>query len=538
MNQRNLLKCLLITFLSQLSLTSQYSIASTQEPDKLDALLYMFGGGNPKETQEGYQIVDGDVVVPLLRDETNDILAGRKAITDSVLYWPSGEIPYTFHHSVSDVERKAILTGMNHWENETCIRFREATAKDYFLIRFRTDQPGCWSLVGRQYSRFQKGQDVSIGKGCAQWTTVAHEIGHVIGFFHEQSRSDRDKAIHINWENVEKGFYLQFQKEEDENFGVPYDYTSVMQYPSWAFSKDVLNKNTIVTMDPKYQRILGINRGLTFRDKKMVNHLYSCDRDCHNLSEYQCLNGGYLKPGKAGENCTCECPPNTNGSSCQNVITSDYYEPLFPLPCGGNVTLPGYISTPGYPGRRNPHESCVWDIQAPLGIRVELEILDFDFAPRSKSLNKRLFGKCVNESVEIRVKDDYHGEIYCGTDLEPGNKLISEKNRLLIMINADNSMTGKGFKANVRFIGKNGENSIIPSTTYPPIKATSNPPFIPEPKNTTPKPFSTTTIVPKVNKINEITFKPKDIEEIWNRIKSIQQGKIVKVIKPKVGPKI
>lgn len=70
--------------------------------------------------------------------------------------------------AVSDVERKAILTGMNHWENETCIRFREATAKDYFLIRFRTDQPGCWSLVGRQYSRFQKGQDVSIGKGCAQ----------------------------------------------------------------------------------------------------------------------------------------------------------------------------------------------------------------------------------------------------------------------------------------------------------------------------------------------------------------------------------
>lgn len=68
----------------------------------------------------------------------------------------------------------------------------------------------------------------------SQLHVVAHEIGHVVGFFHEQSRNDRDDAIIINWENVEDGYELQFKKEEDVNFGYQYDYSSVMQYPSWV----------------------------------------------------------------------------------------------------------------------------------------------------------------------------------------------------------------------------------------------------------------------------------------------------------------
>ena len=47
-------------------------------------------------------------------------------------------------------------------------------------------------------------QVVSLGPGCAHRSVILHELGHVLGFWHEQNRPDRDKFVRINKENIIK----------------------------------------------------------------------------------------------------------------------------------------------------------------------------------------------------------------------------------------------------------------------------------------------------------------------------------------------
>lgn len=80
----------------------------------------------------------------------------------------------------------------------------------------------CSSSVGR----IQGAQEVSLGPGCLYVGIVMHEFMHVAGFWHEQSRSDRDNYITINMFNVQKGMEHNFDKygwDKILSLGIPYD---------------------------------------------------------------------------------------------------------------------------------------------------------------------------------------------------------------------------------------------------------------------------------------------------------------------------
>lgn len=48
---------------------------------------------------------------------------------------------------------------------------------------------------------------LGLGNGCNLTATVMHELLHALGFWHEQSRADRNLYVEILWENIQGGSY-------------------------------------------------------------------------------------------------------------------------------------------------------------------------------------------------------------------------------------------------------------------------------------------------------------------------------------------
>lgn len=48
-------------------------------------------------------------------------------------------------------------------------------------------------------------QAISIGKNCDKFGIVVHELGHVVGFWHEHTRPDRDQNVAIINQNIMEG---------------------------------------------------------------------------------------------------------------------------------------------------------------------------------------------------------------------------------------------------------------------------------------------------------------------------------------------
>ncbi|KAL7645896.1 UNVERIFIED_CONTAM: hypothetical protein RMT77_002793 [Armadillidium vulgare] len=143
--------------------------------------------------------------------------------------------------------------------------------KDY--IRIINDN-SCYSYVGR----IGGPQTVAYPQWCINsFGSVLHELYHALGFFHEQSRPDRDKYVTINQNNIQSGKEHNFEKYNTDfvtTFGVKYDYNSVMHYHSTAFSKN--GKRTIVTKDPKYRDKIGQREKLSSNDLQKLKKMYKC----------------------------------------------------------------------------------------------------------------------------------------------------------------------------------------------------------------------------------------------------------------------
>ncbi|KAF6036088.1 MEP1B [Bugula neritina] len=120
------------------------------------------------------------------------------------------------------------MSAIDDYHTYTCLRFVQASANDINRVRFQNGA-GCSSYVGM----IGGAQPINLAPGCRSKGIVIHEMGHAIGFQHEQSRSDRDTFVSLMSQNIQPGVEFNFRRlstEEVSSYGVSYDYTSVMHY--------------------------------------------------------------------------------------------------------------------------------------------------------------------------------------------------------------------------------------------------------------------------------------------------------------------
>jgi len=196
---------------------------------------------------------------------------------------------------------------------------------------------------------------------------IMHEFLHALGQLHEQSRSDRDEYVTINFDKISSGMSHNFDMSTGAGTLEPYDMLSLMHYSAKAFSID--GSNTIDTKPPAYSMYtsdpakyanykLGNRLGMTQMDAEQLATQYGCEAEVaqksSDTSSYQCVdiavNGlpwndtidfyGDVVAGAAGYGCQhyfeqygySEVP---GAMGCQVNYPSQKYCCL----CGGGITL-------------------------------------------------------------------------------------------------------------------------------------------------------------------------------------------------------
>lgn len=409
--------------------------------------------------------------------------------------WDFGIIPYVIESNFSGQHKALFKLAMRHWENYTCLSFIEKQPEHANYIIFTEKPCGCCSFVGK---RGNGEQAISIGKNCDKFGIVVHELGHVIGFWHEHTRPDRDEHVQIITKNIMPGQEYNFDKQpesEVNSLGQEYDYGSIMHYARNTFARATYVDTILPRKKPEMiiRPEIGQRVKLSPGDIAQANALYSCPKcgktlqeSLHNFShkprqgdicqwrisathgekiilnitaldlpetqgcetDYLEVRDGYfVKSELLGRFCGSSLPSTLvstdsrlwlefRSSKGEGNGFSIQYEAI----CGGEILKDrGTVTSPNYPDDYKPNKECVWKITTEEGFSVALKFQSFEIETHDK---------CVYDYLEIR---DGHEETspeigrYCGYKIPEDIK--SSGNKLYVKFVSDGSVQKAGFAA-------------------------------------------------------------------------------------------
>ncbi|KAM9295136.1 tolloid-like protein 1 isoform 1-T1 [Morus bassanus] len=424
----------------------------------------------------------------------------RAATSRTERIWPGGVIPYVIGGNFTGTQRAMFKQAMRHWEKYTCVTFIERTDEESYIV-FTYRPCGCCSYVGR---RGNGPQAISIGKNCDKFGIVVHELGHVIGFWHEHTRPDRDDHVTIIRENIQPGQeynFLKMEPGEVNSLGEPYDFDSIMHYARNTFSRGMFLDTILPSRDDNGIRpAIGQRTRLSKGDIAQARKLYRCPACGETLQE---STGNFSSPGfpngyPSYTHCIWRISVTPGEKIVLNFTTMDLYKsslcwydyievrdgywrksPLLgrfcgdKLPevlassdsrmwiefrsssnwvgkgfaaiyeaiCGGEIHKnEGQIQSPNYPDDYRPMKECVWKITVSENYNVGLTFQAFEIERHDN---------CAYDYLEIRDGMNENSPLighFCGYD-KPED-IRSTSNTLWMKFVSDGTVNKAGFAAN------------------------------------------------------------------------------------------
>uniref|UniRef100_A0A8C8DU02 Metalloendopeptidase n=1 Tax=Oryzias sinensis TaxID=183150 RepID=A0A8C8DU02_9TELE len=394
----------------------------------------------------------------------------RAATSRPERVWPNGIIPYMISGNFSGSQRAIFRQAMRHWEKHTCVTFIERTTEESYIV-FTYRPCGCCSYVGR---RGGGPQAISIGKNCDKFGIVVHELGHVIGFWHEHTRPDRDEHVSIVRDNIQAGQeynFLKMEPDEVDSLGEVYDFDSIMHYARNTFSRlclcqlvffyitgcgESLQESTGNFSSPGFPIGYSAYSHCVWRisvtpGEKIVLNFTSMDLFRSHLCWYDYVevrDGFWRKAPLRGRFCGDALPDTIVSTDSRLWVefrsSSSWvgkgFSAVYEAVCGGEVERDhGQIQSPNYPDDYQSNKMCVWRITVPESFNVGLSFQSFEIEKHDS---------CAYDYVEVRDggsgSDPLLGR-FCGYD-KPGD-LKSSSNKLWLKFVSDGSVNKAGFAA-------------------------------------------------------------------------------------------
>ncbi|OQV20369.1 putative Zinc metalloproteinase nas-4 [Hypsibius exemplaris] len=197
--------------------------------------------------------------------------------------WPGGRMYYRISDNFNSTERQVIVGAIAEINGNVShfSLIRRTNEIHYVDILRGAPQTGCYSYIGTVGGRQVLNLEAPVAPRdphCIRHGIVVHELMHAVGFYHEQSRTERDNFVEVNFPNIAQSKWHNFQSYETHqvtNFSQPYDYDSLMHYGRFDFANDRTVWTIRAKGDVQGKIKIGQRYGLSPIDILKMNAMYT-----------------------------------------------------------------------------------------------------------------------------------------------------------------------------------------------------------------------------------------------------------------------